>query len=435
MRYPALLAAALLLGGAPASAQQFVLEKLVDRNAAGEITLAPPGTLVPIPRGAEILLKLTCPDASLCAGAEARVLHTTGRVDTLKVDGDDASGQKQISIAAGKVPLGRNMRLEMKLGGVTDTLVLPIAMADNTTPRGYLGIDCDEKLTLTGSFYNEAADVAQFVVSSTGTVVRRPDQPVDENDDVIVYVVGSAQDVSNYRVRRSSLAREGGTIIFQAGDAIPLSNTDPNAGRNAEGCSVVRADLGDFKAGKGEIELAVPPAAGTSERVVGKFDFTVNPLYTGAFSLGPVLTWNDDRTYTTLPDRTITESSTGPETHYVVAYTHFLTGRRDPEKAGGPHIDAVIAVQPQELFKHVYTGLSLDVLNGAVFLMGGLHGAEVTRINEAAGLKVGDKLPTEITAVPTQDEWGWGAFGGITIDLRAAAGLLRAATNALFRGS
>lgn len=435
MRYSTLLAAAaLLIGVTPASAQQFILDVLVDKNAAGEVTFAPPGTRVPIPRGADVLLRLTCPDSPTCDGAEARVLHTTGKADTLVVEGDDGSGQKAIDIPAGKVPVGRMLRVEVKTSAVTDTLAFPVTAGDPTTPAGYLGITCDDQLTLTGTFYNEAANQAQFVVSSSGTVLRRPDQPVDENDDVIVYVVGLTHEVANYRVRRSSAARDGGTIIFQAGDALRMSNPDSGVVRNADACSVVRADLGDFKEGTGEIELAVPPASGTSERVVGKFDFTVNPLYTGAFSMGPVFTWNDDRSYTTLADRTITESSTGPATHYVVAYTHFLAGRRDTEKSAGPHIDAVIAVQPQELFEHVYTGLSLDVLNGAVFLVGGLHGAEVTRINDDSGLKVGDKLPAEITSVPTQDEWEWGAFGGITIDLRAVAGLLRAATNTLFRG-
>lgn len=437
MRNVVLVTAALLAAAAgPAQAQQQMVFPVGVQQTGEDVTFTSDPGDVQVPRDVDVVLELTCRPVPICARTEAVVLDGEADGTDVPLVGQAAGGKQRFTIPAADVPPGPLMKVVVELDGTTQELRIRTE-PDTATAHAFMERSCDEQLTLEGKFYDAATNQAVFVVSPFGTVLARPDQPIDENDAVAVYVVGKAADVVNVRIRRSSLAREGGIISIQGFEAVEDSD---NKRMNAlaewffdlpqEQCRVVRADLGDFDSGRGEIQIT---RVGETDKEMGKFDLTVNPLYTGAFTLGPVYTWNDDRTFDTLADRTIHETSTGRETHYVVAYSHFLTGRRDPEKNGWLGVGAVVAVQPDELLDHAFIGGSVDLF-GSIFVVGGFHGAEVTRLNSASGLRVGDKLPSGFTTVPTQEEWKWGGFVGITLDIRAAAGLISKAANALLKG-
>lgn len=437
-----LLTGVLLAAAAPASAQQVVLPFTLGSSGFTETSPAPQTAAgvtlhrLLLPRGAEDhVLRLDCDAGTNCSGVTATVLRPQG-ILSLAVTAAPTGPHRLIQVPESAFGPEQAVELLVENGTAEKRVELALTPALNGGSVGErLGVTCGAVLTRSGAFYDPEENEAQFVVTPQGTIIAGPEQPVDENDRVVVYVVGRPGSVKDLRIRRSSDARLGGTVTFQAMDAIPVrqgqQGNEPPPPAPVETCTVVRAELGDFAGGRGEVELA--QVGESAERVFGKFTFTVNPLYSGAFSLGPVFTWNDDRSFGILPDRTITETSSGDvETHYVVAYTHFL-GRRDTEKARGVYIDPVLAVQPNEFLDHVFAGVSLDLLHGSVFLLGGLHGGEVDRIDPNSGLRVGVKLPAEYTAVPTRSEWEWGGFGGLTIDLRAAAGLVRKAADAMLR--
>lgn len=438
-----LLAGAALAAAVPAAAQQVVLPFTVKKDAGGaaafEATTPPPQTAAGttlhrllLPRTAEdAVLRLECEAGADCSGVSATVLRPQGMV-TLPVTAMANAPHRLIHVPASAFGPEQAVQLLVENGGQEMRAELALTPSlDGGSVGERLATSCGSVLALSGSFYDARENEAQFVVTPYATILARPDQPVDENDRVVVYVVGRSDALQNLRIRRSSLARSGGTVTFQAMDAALTPGAAPGGDRGTSDCTVARAELGDFTGGKGEVEIV--SVAGGGDRAFGKFDFTVNPLYSGAFSLGPVFTWNDDRAYGVLPDRTITETASGDvETHYVVAYTHFL-GRRDTEKARSVYIDPVLAVQPNEFLDHVFAGLSVDLLHGSVFLLGGAHGGEIDRIDPNSGLRVGGKLPAEYTNVPTRSEWEWGFFGGLTIDLRAAAGLVRKAADTALR--
>lgn len=438
-----LLAGAALAAAVPAAAQQVVLPFTVKTDGNGafvfEPTTPPPETAAGttlhrllLPRTAEAaVLRLECLAGADCSGVTATILRPEAVVP-LDVTGMANTPHRLIRVPASAFGPEQAVQLLVENAGKEMRAELALTPAlDGGSVGERLATSCGSVLTLSGSFYDAQANEAQFVVTPYGTILARPDQPVDENDRVVVYVVGRSDALQNLRIRRSSLARSGGTVTFQAMDAIVKPAANTGGARGAADCTVARADLGDFTGGVGEVEIV--GVTGSADRAFGKFDFTVNPLYSGAFSLGPVFTWNDDRAYGVLADRTITETVSGDvETHYVVAYTHFL-GRRDTEKARSVYIDPVLAVQPNEFLDHVFAGLSVDLLHGSVFLLGGAHGGEIDRIDPRSGLRVGGKLPAEYTNVPTRSEWEWGFFGGLTIDLRAAAGLVRKAADMALR--
>jgi hypothetical protein len=297
------------------------------------------------------------------------------------------------------------------------------------TPGDVAAVSCSDRLTLAGTGYDRRADLAQFVVTPQGTVLARPEATVDEDDNVIVYVLGTESQLRNLQVIRSSAIRAVANINI-LGQERDEGRTDK---QSEEDCGVVRAVLGDFGSPRGEVKIARVSDQGTATDL-GKFEFAVNPLFTGAFSFGPVVSFRRERTYGTLANREITVTAQSEQqTDYVVAYTHFLTGRRDTEKSSVLHLDPIMGLKPDELLKHVFAGLSLDLLHGTFFVSGGLHGSDVTEIDPASGLKVGDTLPAEYGSVPTRNSWGWAWFGGLTIDVRAAAQFIRKAGDSVFR--
>lgn len=430
MRHLSVLAAA-LLAAAPAAAQEApelrqILHVSV-KGSTGAVVFERPivESDVVIEPNVGVLLELNCETAALCQ--DVRVETANGLI-AFRTDPGSTPQQKRAEIPKALIPKGPKLQLRLSAAGSSNVMEFETT-ADKTSPHGFLAHSCDAQLTLQGDFYDAANDAAQFVVSSTGTVLARPNGAVDENDSVLVYLVGRGTELNNIRIRRASQPRQGGSIIIQGAGADTTKLTDETGD-----CRVVRANLGDFAAGKGEVEIVrLPAQTGASNLEIGKFDFTVNPLYVGAFTMGPVVTFNDDRTYDTLADRTITETSRGSETNYVVGYTHFLFGRRDTEKSGPFGLGLTVAVQPNEVFDHAYLGAALD-LYGTLFLIGGVHGADVTRLNADSGLQVGSQLPAGFKSIPTQDEWRWGGFVGLTIDLRAATGLLRQAGTSLIKG-
>lgn len=437
MRNMVLITATLLAAAAgPAQAQQFVFPITVRQNGS-TVKFEYTESSVRVPREVDVVLQLTCPAPSNCTGLKAFVVRERTRSEISLTPGGTQQTPRSI-IGADQIPPDSLLRVSLELAGTPEEVKIRTT-PDERTPHAFLSESCDERLMVQGDFYDEENNRAQFVVSPVGTLLARPNEPIDENDAVFVYVVGSPEEVKNVRIHRSSEAREGGVISIQGSevvltdDANRLSMKLDRVERLSTRCAVRRADLGDFDSGRGKIKITrVGTGQGESDRELAEFDLTVNPLYSGAFTLGPVVTRNVDRTYDTLADRTIVEESTGLQTHYVVGYSHFLTGQRDPDK-GGWGMGAMFAVKPNELLDHAFLGLSLDV-SGAVFLTGGVHGGKSTQIDPQSGLSVGDKLPTGFNAVPTQDKWEWGGFVGLTFDVRAAAGLIRKAAAALVQG-
>lgn len=326
-------------------------------------------------------------------------------------------------------------RITLVVDGDTVAPVLRIAFEGEEeprparTPEEVARTSCSDRLTLVGTAYDRRADLAQFVVTPQGTVLARPEETVDEDDNVIVYVLGPESQLQNLQISRSSPIRAVANINILGQE--PAREVIDE--QSEEACSVVRAVLGDFGSPRGEVKIA-RVADGGAKTDLATFDFAVNPLFTGAFSFGPVVTFRRDRVFGTLPNReiTVTEQSE-QQTDYVVAYTHFLTGRRDTEKSSVLHLDPILGLKPDELLEHVFAGVSLDFMHGTFFVSVGVHGSDITEIDPASDLVVGDQLPAEYTSVPTRERWEWAPFAGLTIDVRAAAQFIRKAGESLFR--
>lgn len=274
-----------------------------------------------------------------------------------------------------------------------------------------------------------------------GTVLQRPDEPVDEDDVVKVNVVTSDRLLPLLRVERTSKAGRGGRVRLAGGEVsigdlgfawLDRQRAGDEAKRRRR-CRVLRAELGDFSPQEpGRVRISLLREAGADPTTLGSFDFSVNPLYTGAFSLGPVFTWLEDPRFRVVRnsrgERILTAAENeGPRTQYVVGYAPYVWGRRDLEKSVARPIERLfpfLALSLEEPGENAYLGGALDLFQSSVFVVGGFHAGRVRRLDPEAGFRVGDPFPGPEEEPPVVEEWRWSGFAGVTLDLRAAVSLL-----------
>ena len=165
----------------------------------------------------------------------------------------------------------------------------------------------------------------------------------------------------------------------------------------------------------------------------GSFEFAVNPLYTGAFTLGAMRTNLVDPTFGLVwngKDSVVTaRTGGGYRILYTLTYTPFIWGRRDLEVA--PHnllsrFYPSVGVVLNNVTKNAVIGLSFD-MGSAFFITAGLHAGLVSQLDASSGVTLGSKFLSPSTAIPTQTQWGTSFFFGGSIDLRAAVNLLKIA--------
>jgi hypothetical protein len=290
--------------------------------------------------------------------------------------------------------------------------------------------DCAQAELPPNSLYDRKGNQALFVVTTTGNVLYRPTEPIDEDDKVLVKVIGLSSDLQTLQVHRSSAIRQTGTyyIMGNAESAAANANSrEPPAQR----CASITVPLADFAPGKGEVELVQTQADG-KKATLGTFDFTVNRLYRGAFSFGPVYSWLTDRSFGTVRsgnDTVVTITEQSPRLRYMVAYTHYFR-KVDAEKQSRLGLLApTIGLSLTNPLKNLFLGLTYDIAGSNIYVTVGGHFSEITVIDPAAKLSVGSPLPRKLTTVPTRTQLGADWFVSASIDLRAAGRLFTALTS------
>jgi hypothetical protein len=267
----------------------------------------------------------------------------------------------------------------------------------------------------------DARSDAHFVVTSGGSILQYPDQPVDENDRVFVHVQGTPDEVPNIEVARTSPTRIPGAHFVGEGTTINL--------KAKERCTERVFELGDFAAGEGAVEVYT---VATGQKVSrGAFKFTVDTLYSGIIGFGPMFTRGiGDETFKLQArgdKKVITASAEGVRNViYAVSYTYFMWGRRDlekPEMRWFTHVNPTLGISVNNMSDHALVGASIDL--GQLLITVGSHVAHVTRLNSKSGLSDGSEFPGTADDIPTSKRWESHAFIGVSVDIRAAAALLK----------
>jgi hypothetical protein len=281
-----------------------------------------------------------------------------------------------------------------------------------------------------------SGDTASFQVDLLGNILVRPNKPVDENDIVVVYVNALQSQVREIRVRRTSALRPVGMGNIIGGDDA-VKSLDRVLDSAADPQCLMTFSLSDFAPGRGEVALALVGIDRDQLRLrevtTGIFDFRVNPVYIGGFSLGPARTRLENPSFDLLvvgEDSLVTVSDEGARLLYVLYYTPFVWGRRDLEKVDRnllAHINPVFGVSLSGISENAFLGISVDLPPG-IFLHYGWHFGRIRMIDPASGLMIGGTA-SGLSSVPTVTSWDSNTFLAASIDLRAALKFFQTASS------
>lgn len=300
--------------------------------------------------------------------------------------------------------------------------------------------------------YEAKENVGGVVLTPTGNVLSSAVAYFDEDDTLKVNLQLHPDLQGRLKIKRSSPFRQKETVrIIGEG----LSATDLGLRRQAaERCVSLEVSLSDFEPSRGEVQIIFITDSG-EDLPIGSFEFAVNPLYSGIFSLGGVWTEMVDPDFGLVTDgnnRIIAPENQGEDEFvYALFYTPFVWGKRDVEKGyrfledelekegasrfekfkrhgcnALTHINPTVGITLADMDENAIVGLSIDLPFGFLVTFG-RHFRKVTVISEESGFESGDVFPGSKDSLPTTSSWENESFIGFSVDLRAMVKLFTAA--------
>jgi hypothetical protein len=273
---------------------------------------------------------------------------------------------------------------------------------------------------------------ADIVMSPFGRVLNGPPRSFDDDDKVTVSVLVDDRVAHLIAVREASeLAAPVVTNIY--GSDSPFFKNQSTGGAPVAPlvpqCTYTRPEpLGPFASPKGVAQVTVYD--GTALKDLGSAQFVVAPLYTGSFMLGAIGTELAAPTYAKAfngTDTVIVERETGRRLLYTATYTHFWR-KRDltqplPASRFLEGITPMVGVVLNDAASNALAGVNVELRPG-LGLMVGRHFGRVNVLDESTGARVGQEFENR-GDVPTDRKWRSEWFYGASVDVRAAAGLLK----------
>lgn len=269
--------------------------------------------------------------------------------------------------------------------------------------------------------YSRSGNRAHMVVTTGGSILQYPGEPIDEDDVVVLHVVGTDESMlQNIEVSRVSATRTTGDLSVIGG-----GTTGINLQSSSNTCYERQFELSDFAPGEGKVEIAT--VSGAQRTVTGTVTFTVDRLWDGILSIGPAWSRVVDDSFglaaNAAGQNVIINTEAGrDDVTYIVQYTQFMWGRRDVEKTYPlrEHFNPSIGFAVSNLKENAFAGLTFDWKQ--FLFTAGVRAAHVTRL--AAGTTVGSTFTGAADTIPTEKKWQTGVFFGVTVDVRAVKALL-----------
>lgn len=320
------------------------------------------------------------------------------------------------------VPAQQNSNSNSSSSGGTELADLLKTPCENTITAQVNVLESGADTPAESGTYSRKLNTAIFVVDVLGNVLAAPTENVDENDSVTVRVIADTRLHRFLKVRRKSAIRVLTNRNLGAGLTVPGVLAQSGA---AEQCGPKDFVLKDFNPGKGEVEIQVQ--IGTQTQSLGTFEFLVDPLYNGMFSLGTATSDLTDRAFklrTVGDQKFIYSTEEGDTTKYVVYFTPFLRARDiEKEQRFLQHINPTFGISTQETASNAYAGISLDYKGFVV--TGGWHFARINGLASSSGLLEGSVFAGAEGDIPQAKRWDSDTFIGVSIDLRSAVELFQ----------
>jgi hypothetical protein len=379
---------------------------------------------------------VTCKDATKCTDVTAA--QVTGASSVPLATQATATATSVVFLLDPK-KLAKGTRLQLSLANavVADAELTiagdakPVTSAATVPVKDLVATSCPISLaTVDVAAYDAAADLARMVVTPVGNLLSASPQNIDENDAVQITVIADDRLLPLLHVVRKSAIREAGNLSIVGGDVnVPPELIVRHAAGAPPSCGKRTFTLRDFAPGKGEVEIRA--LVGADEVILGGLEFVVDRLYSGMFSLGAMWTHQIDPSFKLTPGaggNTIAASEHGSgQVLYTLFYTPFVHGRRDIEKPqdwiAWDRVNPSVGLVLNDPLEHAIVGISYDLDYGIVFTAG-LH---VGHVHKLDGVMVGAAFGGTVDQISVDRTWETTYFVGVSIDLRAAVQMLKAA--------
>jgi hypothetical protein len=272
--------------------------------------------------------------------------------------------------------------------------------------------------------------IAVFIVTPVGSVLQRPAN-IDEGQTVAVVVYASQTIIGDLVVKRTSTLRT--PDVFRAvGAETDISKLQLHARVEGEPeqCTFRTWVLGDdFAPGAGTFEIR----SFAAQKSISTFEFGVDALYSGIYSMGAMRTDAIDPDFYLSSDgttQTIRQRNLGDnDVLYTVMYTPYVWGKRSLQAKPRlwERFNPTIGLVLDNVSENFVAGVSFDFPVGGLVLTYGKHWRRVSRLDPSANVAVGDPFTGTIEQLPVGNEWNDETFISLTIDLRAAVTLFQKA--------
>jgi hypothetical protein len=438
----AILTAVLALTAALASAQTWTITvQAGDKVTSSDLQTGKVNMIT----SAQATVQVLCDTGVVCTGIGLQ-LENNGAVTT-KLTGTPISGGMSFTVPASAVAsTGQSLVVTDDGDSIATFLVGTVpgtggttTSASTTSPASttsagsvsladLLTVSCPGQYT---ARYDEKGNHAQIVVTPLGQVLASAVQTFDENDDLEVTVVGDSSLLPLLLVQRTSAIRDRTVVNVVGGNvtSIPLIR---------QACGSRTFLLSDFAPGEATVQISV--LQGTTPTQVGGFNFIVDPLYTGMFTLGAAQSNLVDPAYKLASNGTETVIAAGNTGNhdllYTLFYTPFVWGKRDLQKSVPwyQHLNPSLGVVPGDVSDNALIGVSADLPAGIVITVGE-HFGRITTLPSSTGLTVGSPFTGTADQLPTAQSWENDTFFAVTVDLRVMVQFLKLAIGSSAGGS
>jgi hypothetical protein len=197
---------------------------------------------------------------------------------------------------------------------------------------------------------------------------------------------------------------------------------------------VVDLDLRSLEAAACRRPGLVAVSSSGGELTLGKLELPVATLYSGMFSLGAPWSNVQDPKFsvgTNAGGSFVTGEELGDwRLQYTLLYTPFIWGKRNFERSEPhrtswyKHFNPTVGMVLNDIPRNGLVGISLDF--GSAFVVTyGVIASRVMHLDPNSGLMEGS--PVTGGSIPTSKQWDTGQLWAFSVDLRAAAQLLKTA--------
>lgn len=314
------------------------------------------------------------------------------------------------------------MRFKLKAFSILSFLVCAKSIAQTNLYPNNLGIVCDVNFNLPISSYpnddgNKSIEASILLDSRGNSLSKSNNFEFDENDRLIVYVLGKSDYLKALEVKRTSPGRDK-TAIRYIGDTFVENDASKRRDANYTDC-YRKFILDDFAPGEGAINLNASSNKSQVSSVIGETTIQVNPLYRGRFSLGIVNTRLTDKNYIIQNNGTddiiVDSNSYNSDYQFGLMYTPFVWGKRDIRKPTRwwKKFNPTIGIPLENMEDNLYLGINYE-LSPSISIIVGRHHGKVDRLIPESGLNIGDVFSG---AIPTAKQWDDKQFVSISFNM------------------